>query len=78
MTKNEMIMELIRHGDAYISELIQNDDFISTSDFEEAVNERYDMLLDFLMWRKDGGTFKGEKVGLDYVYACSRLYEILK
>lgn len=78
MTKNEMIMELIRHGDAYISELIQNEDFISILDFEEAVNERYDMLLDFLNWRKDGGTFKGEKVGLDYVHACSRLYEILK
>lgn len=78
MTKNEMIIELARHGDAYIGELIQNEDFISILDFEEAVNEHYDMLLDFLNWRKDGGTFKGEKVGLDYVYACSRLYEILK
>lgn len=78
MTKNEMIIELIRHGDAYLDELIKNDDFISISDFEEAVNEQYDMLLDFLSWRKDGGTFKGEKVGLDYVYACSRLYEILR
>ena len=78
MTKNEMIIEHIRHGDAYLDELIQNDDFISTSDFEEAVNEHYDMLMDFLKWRKDGGTFKGEKVGLDYVRACSRLYEILK
>mgnify|MGYP004679752079 FL=1 len=78
MTKNEMIIELVRHGDAYIDELIQNEDFFSISDFEEAVNEQYDMLLDFLNWRKDGGTFKGEKVGLDYVYACSRLYEILK
>lgn len=78
MTKNEMVMELIRHGDAYIDELIQNEDFVSISDFEEAVNEQYDMLLDFLNWRKDDGMFKGEKVGLDYVYACSRLYEILK
>lgn len=77
-TKNEMIIELARHGDAYIDELIQNEDFVSISDFEEAVNEQYDMLLDFLNWRKGGGTFKGEKVGLDYVYACSRLYEILK
>ena len=48
MTKNEMVMELIRHGDAYIDELIQNEDFVSISDFEEAVNEQYDMLLDFL------------------------------
>lgn len=78
MTNNKMIIELVRHGDAYIDELIQNEDFVSISDFEEAVNEQYDMLLDFLKWRKDGGTFKGEKVGLDYVYACSRLYEILK
>lgn len=78
MIKNEMVMELIRHGDAYISELIQNEDFVSISDFEEALNEQYDKLLDFLSWRKDGGTFKGEKVGLDYVYACNRLYEILK
>lgn len=58
MTKNEMIIELARHGDAYIDELIQNEDFVSISDFEEAVNEQYDMLLDFLKWRKDGGTFK--------------------
>lgn len=78
MTKNEMIMELIRHGDAYLDELIENEDFVTILDFEEAVNKNYDKLLDFLRWRKDGGTFKGEKVRRDYVYACSRLYEILR
>ena len=57
----------------YINILIDNGDFNTVAEFEEAAETSKNDLLDFLTWRANGGTFKNETTAPGYKEACTEL-----
>lgn len=56
-----------------INMLIENEDFSSVQEYEDAKKERTSILINFLSWRAKGGTFKGEVTKKGYPKACKYL-----
>ena len=56
-----------------IKMLIENEDFSSVHEYEEAKKEKTSILIKFLSWRAKGGTFQGEVTKKGYPKACKYL-----
>ena len=57
--------------------LIKNKDFLSMEEFQNSIKEQKDVVINFLEWRINGGSFKNELISDEYILKCKSVLEYI-